>query len=185
MLPILGRRECEHKSQWTSIQSLVPHNIVSFLNPFQNFHVQKLNKTKTCLPFQNNYVLKSNKTRYFYFLKSCDLPYCLFGLVVFFFFFVWGFSAFSQICGKSNYIPTLSKVNTAAEKLGSQNIVSLKYWGLDQFLSQKTTGTFNPIYFSRVDPPADELVQRHRWASCQCLNSLRNVWDNKRIILEE
>ena len=61
MLPILGRRECEHKSQWTSIQSLVPHNIVSFLNPFQNFHVQKLNKTKTCLPFQNNYVLKSTK----------------------------------------------------------------------------------------------------------------------------
>ena len=102
-----------------------------------------------------------------------------------FFFFVWGFSAFSQICGKSNYIPTLSKVNIAAEKLGSQNIVSLKYWGLDQFLSQKTTGTFNPIYFSRVDPPADELVQRHRWASCQCLNSLRNVWDNERIILEE
>ena len=106
-------------------------------------------------------------------------------LLSFCFFFVWGFSAFSQICGKSNYIPTLSKVNTAAEKLGSQNIVSLKYWGLDQFLSQKTTGTFNPIYFSRVDPPADELVQRHRWASCQCLNSLRNVWDNERIILEE
>ena len=72
MLPILGRRECEHKSQWTSIQGLVPHNIVSFLNPFQNFHVQKLNKTKTCLPFQNNYVLKSNKTRYLYFLKSCE-----------------------------------------------------------------------------------------------------------------
>ena len=72
MLPILGRRECEHKSQGTSIQSLVPHNIVSFLNPFQNFHVQKLNKTKTCLPFQNNYVLKSNKTQYFYFLKFCE-----------------------------------------------------------------------------------------------------------------
>ena len=127
MLPILGPRECEHKSQWTSIQSLVPHNIVSFLNPFQNFHVQKLNKTKTCLPFQNNYVLKSNKTRYLYFLKSCEcvsLAHCqsyvtfltvYLVLLSFCFFFVWGFSAFSQICGKSNYIPTLSKFNIAAE----------------------------------------------------------------------
>ena len=175
MLPILGRRECEHKSQWTSIQSLLPHNIVSFLNPFQNFHVQKLNKTKTCLPFQNNYVLKSNKTQYFYFLKFCEcvsLAHCqsyLIFLTVYLvllsccsFLRVGLFFAFSQICRKSNYIPTLSKDNTAAEKLGSQNIVSLKYWGLDQFLSQKTTCIFNPIYISRVDPPADELVQRHR-----------------------
>ena len=84
-------------------------------------------------------------------------------IMAIFYFFVWGcFLLLSQICGKSNYIPTLSKVNTAADKLGSQNIVSLKYWGLDQFLSQKTTCIFNPIYFSRVDPPADELVQRHR-----------------------
>ena len=145
-----------------------------FFKPISKLSCSKVEQNENLFTISKQLCSEVDKTRYFYFLKSCEcvsLAHCqsyvtfltvYLVLLSFCFFFVWGFSAFSQICGKSNYIPTLSKVNTAAEKLGSQNIVRLKYWGLDQFLSQKTTCIFNPIYFSRVDPPADELVQRHR-----------------------